>query len=147
MHRGQNQSLIEIAIHVGGTYLNTFEADGVIVATPNGSTAYSLAAGGPILSPTLDAVVITPICVNTISELAYRAHRGPGDTDSIFLSPYKHLEVRADGFTHFPLPTGEMLHIQKGPKKFRLVQLKRQDYDSDPSHEIRLGWQAALRRS
>src|SRR5690349_2800967 len=48
VHRAKNPSLVEIAIHVDGMYLNTFEADGIIVATPNGSTAYSLAAGGPI---------------------------------------------------------------------------------------------------
>src|SRR3990167_4133363 len=56
-HRGSNARLIEIAIHVEDTYVNTFEADGLIVATPNGSTAYSLAAGGPILSPGLEALV------------------------------------------------------------------------------------------
>src|SRR5579872_1971180 len=49
IHRGKNPSLVEIAIHVDGIYLNTFQADGVIIATPSGSTAYSLAAGGPII--------------------------------------------------------------------------------------------------
>jgi NAD+ kinase len=67
VHRGQNPSLVEIAIHVDGMYLNTFEADGIIISTPNGSTAYSLAAGGPILSPDLEAIVITPISPHTIS--------------------------------------------------------------------------------
>ena len=142
IHRGQNHSLIEIAIHVGGIYLNTFEADGVIVATPNGSTAYSLAAGGPILSPTLDAVVITPICAHTISNrpIVLTADQ---EIQIQYLSSYKPLEVRADGFTHFSLPSGEMLHIQKGPKKFRLVQLKRQDYYS--TLRSKLGWAGKLR--
>src|SRR5580700_8658806 len=65
IHRAKNPSLVEIAIHVDGMYLNTFEADGIIIATPNGSTAYSLAAGGPIISPELEAVVITPISPHT----------------------------------------------------------------------------------
>src|SRR6185436_13199550 len=60
-HRARNPSLVQISVHANGLYLNTFEADGIIIATPNGSTAYSLAAGGPILSPTLEAIVITPI--------------------------------------------------------------------------------------
>ncbi len=142
IHRGQNHSLIEIAIHVGGTYLNTFEADGVIVATPNGSTAYSLAAGGPILSPILDAIVITPICAHTISNrpIVLTADQ---EIQIQYLSPYKPLEIRADGFTNFPLPTGEMLHIQKGLKRFRLVQLKRQDYYS--TLRSKLGWAGKLR--
>lgn len=142
VHRGQNQSLIEMSIHAGGTYLNTFQADGVIVATPNGSTAYSLAAGGPILSPRLDAVVITPICAHTISNrpIVLTADQ---EIQIQYLSPYKPLEVRADGFTHFPLSTGEMLHIQKGTKKFRLVQLKRQDYFS--TLRSKLGWAGKLR--
>ncbi|MBS0616493.1 MAG: NAD(+)/NADH kinase [Verrucomicrobia bacterium] len=142
IHRSQNQSLIEIAIHVGGTYLNTFQADGVIIATPNGSTAYSLAAGGPILSPTLDAVVITPICAHTISNrpIVLTADQ---EIQIQYLSPYKPLEVRADGFTHFPLPSGEVVHIQKGTKKFRLVQLKRQDYFS--TLRTKLGWAGKLR--
>jgi NAD+ kinase len=67
IHRAHNYSLIELQIEVDGVYLNTFTADGIIIATPNGSTAYSLAAGGPILSPNLDAIVITPICPHTIS--------------------------------------------------------------------------------
>ena len=60
IHRAHNYRLIELAIHVDGDYLNTFTADGVVIATPNGSTAYSLAAGGPILSPTIEAIATTP---------------------------------------------------------------------------------------
>ena len=142
VHRGQNPSLIEISIHVNGSYLNTFEADGIIIATPNGSTAYSLAAGGPILSPILDAVVITPICAHTISNrpIVLTADQ---EIQIQYLSPYSPLEVRADGFTHFPLKTGEVFHIQKAPKKFRLVQLNRQDYFS--TLRTKLGWAGKLR--
>ena len=55
IHRAHVPSLVDLAIHVDGTYLNTFSADGVIISTPSGSTAYSLAAGGPILTPELEA--------------------------------------------------------------------------------------------
>ena len=67
IHRAQNPSLIDLAVYVDGHYLNTFSADGIILSTPSGSTAYSLAAGGPIVSPEIDAVIITPICPHTIS--------------------------------------------------------------------------------
>ncbi|HEX2582874.1 MAG TPA: NAD(+)/NADH kinase, partial [Chlamydiales bacterium] len=104
LHRANNHSLIELAIHVDGTYVNTFLADGVIIATPNGSTAYSLAAGGPILSPSLDAVVITPVCPHTISNrpIVLTADK---EIEIQYLSAYDPIEVRADGLEAFSLST------------------------------------------
>ena len=84
LHRGVNYSLIELSMHLDNKPVNTFVADGIIISTPNGSTAYSLAAGGPIISPGLDAIVITPICPHTISNRPHRAHRGSSDSDRIF---------------------------------------------------------------
>lgn len=60
-------SMIQIEAHVGGLFLNTYWADGLIVATPTGSTAYSLSVGGPILSPRSEAVVVTPIAPHTLT--------------------------------------------------------------------------------
>lgn len=137
VHRALNPSLVEIAIHVNGLYLNTFEADGVIIATPNGSTAYSLAAGGPILSPTLDAVVITPICPHTISNRPI-VLTSDQEVQIQYLSDYQPVEVRADGLTSFSLTTGEVFHICRSKKKFKLVNLLRQDYYS--VLRTKLGW-------
>jgi NAD+ kinase len=67
LHRGYNPHIVDIAIHVDGSFLNTFSADGILISTPSGSTAYSLSAGGPILTPETKALVITPICPHTIS--------------------------------------------------------------------------------
>lgn len=67
IHRGQSEGLASIKVAVDHQWLNTFRADGMVVATATGSTAYALATGGPILSPTMQASVITPICPHTIS--------------------------------------------------------------------------------
>jgi NAD+ kinase len=142
VHRARNPSLIEIAIHVDGLYLNTFEADGVIVATPNGSTAYSLAAGGPILSPELDALVITPISPHTISNrpIVLTANQ---EIQIQYLSEYEPIEICADGITLLTLQTGEVFRITRSAKNFKLVSLLRRDYFS--TLRTKLGWSGKLR--
>lgn len=142
IHRAQNYSLIELAIHVDGAYVNTFVADGIIIATPNGSTAYSLAAGGPILSPGLDAIVITPICPHTISNrpIVLTADR---KIEIQYSSDYAPIEVRADGLEAFPLKSGDTLTVKKSERPFKLVNLHRHEYFS--TLRTKLAWSGKLR--
>lgn len=142
VHRGKNPSLVEIAIHIDGVYLNTFEADGIIISTPNGSTAYSLAAGGPIISPDLDALVLTPISPHTISNrpVVLTANQ---EIQIQYLSDYEPVEVRADGLVHHELQTGDVFRITRHPKTFKLVSLARRDYFS--TLRTKLGWAGKLR--
>lgn len=142
VHRARNPSLVEIAIHIDGTYLNTFEADGVIIATPNGSTAYSLAAGGPIISPDLEALVLTPISPHTISNrpIVLTANQ---EIQIQYLSAYEPVEVRADGLTRHDLNTGEVFRISRHPKNFKLISLPRRDYFS--TLRTKLSWSGKLR--
>lgn len=142
IHRAQNYSLIEISLHVDGVYVNTFTADGVIIATPNGSTAYSLAAGGPILSPHLEAIVITPICPHTISNrpIVLTADR---KIEVQYISDYDPIEVRADGLDAFPMQSGEMLTVRRSSRLFKRVKLHRNEYFS--TLRTKLGWSGKLR--
>jgi len=142
VHRGKNANLVEIAIHVGGNYLNTFVADGVIISTPNGSTAYSLAAGGPIMTPDLNAVVITPISPHTISNRPIVLH-ADAEIQIQYLSHNNALEVAADGIPCEELQTGDVLKISRGEKIFRLVNLTRHDYFT--TLRSKLGWAGKLR--
>lgn len=142
VHRARNPSLVEIAIHVDGVYVNTFEADGVIISTPNGSTAYSLAAGGPILSPDLQALVLTPISPHTISNrpIVLTADQ---EIQLQYLSDYDPVEVRADGIESFSLRAGEVFKITKCSRTFNTVRLFRRDYFS--TLRTKLGWAGKLR--
>lgn len=142
IHRGAHPSIVQIAVHVDGCYFNTFEADGIIISTPNGSTAYSLAAGGPILSPDLDAVVITPICPHTISNrpLVISANH---EIHLHYLTANSTVEVRFDGAWMMPLSTGQSCVIKKSKSKFKLVKLNRSEYFA--TLRTKLNWQGKLR--
>lgn len=142
IHRAQNYSLVEIAIRVDGAQFNTFVADGVIIATPNGSTAYSLAAGGPILSPSLDALVITPICPHTISNRPI-VITADHTLEIEYLSPYEPVDVRADGLSGISLAPNEKLLVKRSPRNFNLVNLHRHEYFA--TLRSKLGWSGKLK--
>ena len=141
LHRAQNYSLIELAIHVDGIYINTFVADGIIIATPTGSTAYSLAAGGPIVEPALSAVVITPICPHTISNrpIVLAADR---KIEIQYLSSYGPIDVRAYGLDALALNNKETVIIQQSKQPFKLVNLHRHEYFS--TLRKKLGWSGKM---
>jgi NAD+ kinase len=141
-HRSPNPCIIDLSIHVDGSYLNTFSADGIIIATPGGSTAYSLAAGGPILSPEVDAYVITPISPHTLSNrpivLQPRHH-----IQVQYLSEYQPIEVIFDGLTRFTISTGETLNITPSQRTFPLLNLTRHEYFA--TLRTKLGWTGKMR--
>ncbi len=142
IHRAMIPNLIELAIHVDGLYLNTFSADGIILATPSGSTAYSLAAGGPILSPGLEAVILTPISPHTISNRPLVLM--PKKEILIqYLSNYGPIEISFDGFGRHKIETGQVFKITKSDKRFRLINLSHHDYFS--TLRTKLGWTGKLR--
>lgn len=143
IHRAHNASLIELSVYVDGKYLNTFVADGIILSTPNGSTAYSMSAGGPILVPELQACVLTPICPHTISNRPIVLMPNK-EIEIHYVSEHKGAEVTFDGFSHFPIETGEMVRITLSERKFRLVNM--QNYDYFATLRSKLGWTGKLKK-
>ncbi|MBA3815739.1 MAG: NAD(+)/NADH kinase [Parachlamydiaceae bacterium] len=144
INRAQNPCLIDLAIYVDDRYLNTFSADGVILATPSGSTAYSLAAGGPILTPELNAFVITPICPHTISNrpIVLLPER---NIRIEYISPYSPVDVIYDGFPCARLNTNQSVDVQRSNRTFSLVAMP--DHDFFLTLRTKLGWAGKLKAS
>lgn len=142
IHRAQNPCLIDLAVYVDGIYLNTFAADGLIISTPSGSTAYSLASGGPILSPDLRAFVLTPICPHTISNrpIVLMPKR---DIQVKYLSSLNPAEISYDGISSFGISTNEIFSASASSQEFSLVSLANHDYFS--TLREKLGWQGRLK--
>lgn len=142
IHRSQNPFLVDLILHVDGSYLNTFSADGMIIATPCGSTAYSLSAGGPIVSPDLKALVLTPICPHAISNRPIVLL--PKQQIQVqYISKQAPIEVTYDSTTPTRLATDEILSVKISSRSFRFVALKRHDYFS--TLRTKLGWTGKLK--
>jgi NAD+ kinase len=142
LHRARNPSLVEIAVTVDDLLLNHFEADGIIIATATGSTAYSLAAGGPIVSPDIDAFILTPICPHTISNRPIVIN--PKKEVRIeYVSQKAPIEFVSDGLQHFEMNPQDHVILKRSHHTFNLVNLNRIDYFSTLRHK--LGWAGKLR--
>ncbi len=143
VHRGCHPNLIDLSIHVDGVFLNTFSADGVIISTPSGSTAYSLSAGGPVVTPEIEALIITPICPHTMSNRPLVLM--PKESLSIELSRGgDEVDVAFDGQPPTPLSRGECLEIRRSADHFRLLTLPTTDYFL--TLRSKLGWAGSWRQ-
>src|SRR5690606_29133935 len=120
LYRGGVARVIRMRIHAHGEEVGTYSADGIILATPTGSTAYSLSAGGPIVPPTLDCIVATPICPHTLAvrPLILSA----ADTVRVeVLSPTEELILTIDGQHGLALRPGDHLVVSRASTPLRLV--------------------------
>jgi NAD+ kinase len=137
IQRGSHQGMMTASLWVGDDWVTNYRADGVVVATSTGSTAYSLSAGGPILAPTLSALVATPLCSQGLSNRP------------IVLDPEKAVRLRVerasgvvtivlDGQGFFRLHQGEWVEMHPHPVPYPLLSLP----GLDPYRRLRerLGW-------
>ncbi|MCQ2517469.1 MAG: NAD(+)/NADH kinase [Lachnospiraceae bacterium] len=123
--RGGSLQVLNFEIYVSGRPLKSYSADGVIVSTPTGSTAYNLSAGGPICEPESDVILITPISPHTLMNrsIVLKAEDiieieilGAHDVDSEQL-----IEVNFDGGNRMPLKTGDRVVVTKSQRTTELV--------------------------
>ena len=119
--------IIEIEVNLDNLFVNSFRADGLIIATPTGSTAYSLSAGGPIIYPSMNAMVLTPICPFTLTnrpivvpDTAEINLRLKNESDGVVLT--------LDGQIGYAVQMGDYISIRKSTTNFNLVQPPNRNY-------------------
>lgn len=126
--RGNSSRITEFELEVNEKFVDFYAADGIVVATPTGSTGYSLSAGGPIVSPTAQTIILTPICPHTI----YSRSIIVSDTDKIKIKTYNHngtqLELAADGQTKVYITPGHSIEIEKADYMTQLIKLSEYDF-------------------
>jgi NAD+ kinase len=134
--------LIDFDVHVDSSHIGRYRADGLIVATPTGSTAYSLAAGGPIVHPALDAFVITPICPHmltnrpiVIPDTAKVEIEFPYETEAADLT----LHLTLDGQLGFALQRGDRVTVRKSASRVILVSPRERTYYEMLRDKLRWG--------
>ncbi|MBV9214719.1 MAG: NAD(+)/NADH kinase, partial [Acidobacteria bacterium] len=119
--------IIEIEVSLDGLFVNSFRADGLIVATPTGSTAYNLSAGGPIIFPSMNAVVMTPICPFTLTNRPIVVPDN-AEIEIILRSGSEGVVLSLDGQTGYPLEVDDRIKIRKSSTTFNLIQPANRNY-------------------
>ena len=119
--------LASCAVHLDDIYLTTYRADGLIVATPTGSTAYSLAAGGPVVHPAVPSIILTPICPFTLTNrpllipdqtrVEIRLEGSPED-----------MILTLDGQEGFQIDPGDKVYVKKSQNSIRMISFEEQSY-------------------
>ena len=124
---GIKSSLIEISVYAESELINKYRADGIIVATPTGSTAYSLSAGGPIVHPALNSILLTPLSPQSLTT---RAVVLDGDKMLSFNleSRENDIHLNIDGKTHFKIHKQDKIETKLSRKGIRLIKSESRDY-------------------
>ncbi len=125
--KGGVARMIHLGLSINDTHLMDYKADGVIVSSPTGSTAYSLSAGGPIMNPTVRALLVTPICAHTFNLRPLVVNEN--DLLHIHIAAvHQDIIVTFDGQESFRLLPGEEVLVRKSPVPARIVKFEDKDY-------------------
>jgi NAD+ kinase len=137
IHKRDTASMVVVDVHRDDTFVNTYWADGLLVSTPTGSTAYSLSAGGPIVLPGSEVVVVTPVAPHNLNDrplvvpLNGEITLVAGGRDALFLLS---MDSRS-----FPLEPGQEVRIRPADFRVRLINLEHQDFFSTVRQKMHWG--------
>jgi len=121
INKGVLARIIDLETYIDGAYLTTFKSDGLILATPTGSTAYSLAAGGPIVYPSLNSIIVNPICPHTITNRPLVVP-DTATVKVILKTTNQNVHITLDGQVGMPLQGGDVVEANKAPGHIQLIR-------------------------
>ena len=120
VEKGMRHRVVRLMVLMDDDYVTTFSGDGVIVASPTGSTGYSFSARGPIVSPSVDCLVVTPIAAHMVFDRAFVL--GPNERVTIEVTGEEPGLFSADGLEALELPVGARIHVRAADRPARLVR-------------------------
>jgi NAD+ kinase len=146
LNMGSSCRAIEIVLTVNDHHVTRFVADGVVIATPTGSTAYSLAAGGPIVFPTLEAILVTPLCPHALSARPVVA--APDERIGIELGRKNAHDalLTTDGRCRGKVKPGERITVHSADFKTRLITPRRKSYYDILRNKMKWGGREEVRK-
>lgn len=126
INKGAEGSLIELEVMVNGQYVYDLRADGLIVASPTGSTAYAMSAGGPIVHPSLSVFSLVPVCPHTLSNRPIIV--SSESVIEILVRGAADARAHFDSHSHCELKEGDKVFVRRCPEKIRLLHPSNHDY-------------------
>jgi len=141
--KGALSRIVEISVSVGDESVTRVRADGLIIASPTGSTAYNLAAGGPIVHPALDAILLTPIAPHTLSNrpvvipASSEVHVRP------IMDSNSEVFVTFDGQSGFPLQSSDIVSVRRAPRSLQIIKAANRTYFEVLRSKLRWGGSTA----
>lgn len=138
INRAANSRLIDIDLYINNELVNSYNGDGLIISTPTGSTAYSLSAGGPIINPKTEAILITPICPHSLHIRPMVI--GPWEKIEVVVnSNESNMKVNSDGHYDYDLKDEDKLLIKKSRKTISMVKFSEKTFYSTLRKKMRVG--------
>lgn len=128
VHKREVARMIEIDAFLDGRFLNTYRADGLIISTPTGSTAYALSGGGPIIHPALEAVVLVPICPHTLTHRPIVVKADSMIEVVLNAANTTQTQITCDGQVSLGIEPGDRIVIRKKARKVRLIHPVNHDH-------------------
>lgn len=143
MHPGQLIRMIEFELYIDEQFVYSQRSDGIIVSTPTGSTAYGLSAGGPLVHPRMDAIVLIPLNPHSLSSRSIVVDGSSEVKLIIGKDNTVNPSITCDGHSHIETQPGDEVHIQKHPWKLNLIHPSNHNYYE--ACRSKLGWHTHIR--